>query len=515
MHKTHHSQITYENQDELQQENQNSSLLEIKSYQQYAYRWVILICFLSVVFINGIAYQTFIPNAKQFIELYDVSEQIITLSGTIYLIMQPLFTFFASSFIVNKGFALSLNFGVLLTIVGYVIRLFINKFSFSIVILGQACLGISRPFILNGQITMAQNWFYPSNRTAVLTVCNVFQTFSMIISVIWPANWIFQDYSYKDELKEQGLELSLKLQYQQFFLSLLLIPVIFLIRNNPVTPPSSFTNTDIDIGIQQSITKLLTNKNFLLILLTFSFYFGTIKGYGLNVPYLMSPFGFVDTHYSIASSMLIIGGFISAGMVSKVVLKFKRYKAIGIVLLSISLILTLLTYPILMTEQFIPLCIQQLLLGFFLIPMVPVLMEYGCEAIYPIDGSFSIGIMVSGSTIMALLSSILLTYTAKGKDSNKQSALITTIIWCIIFIMGFLFFLFTKEILNKTKDQEKKLQQKSDSANSNKNNQTSINESFHSENIKTQAVHPTGDEYLFLSNSNDFNQDNKKSDQQQ
>ncbi|CAD8060431.1 unnamed protein product [Paramecium primaurelia] len=519
MHKTH-DQLTQESQEDLYNENKSASLLGVKSYQQYAYRWIILICFLSVVFINGIAYQTFIPNAKQFIELYDVSEQIITLSGTIFLIMQPLFTFFASSFIVKKGFALSLNFGVLLTIVGYGIRLLINKFSFSIVILGQACLGISRPFILNGQITMAQNWFYPSNRTAVLTACNAFQTFSMIISVIWPANWIFQDYSYTEELKEKGLELSLKLQYQQFFLSLVLIPVIFLIRNNPATPPSGFKTTESDVGVQESIIKLLKNGNFILILLTYSFYFGTIKGYGLNVPYLMSPFGFIDTHYSIASSMLIIGGFISAGMVSKIVQKFKKYKAIGIVLLTISLTLTLLTYPIMMTEQFIPLCIQQLLLGFFLIPMVPVLMEFGCEAIYPLNGSFSIGVMVSGATIAALLSSILLTYTAKGKDSDKLSALITTIIWCSIFLIGFIFFLLTKEIENRSKEQEEKERKnfiKSDS--SNKNHQTSINESFHSEKDKSKEDFKQEQVIIvqnqFLQNNDDLNKNDKNNDQQQ
>lgn len=87
--------------------------------------------------------------------------------------------------------------------------------------------------------------------------------------------------------------------------------------------------------------------------------------------------------------------------------------------------------------------------------MVPVLMEFGCEAIYPLNGSFSLGVMVSGATIAALLSSILLTYTAKGKDSDKLSALITTIIWCSIFLIGLIFFIFTKEVVNRTKVHEK------------------------------------------------------------
>ncbi|CAK77267.1 unnamed protein product (macronuclear) [Paramecium tetraurelia] len=459
MQKTY-NKVQIEECNQVEKETKSSTLLGSKIYSQHTYRWIILTCYLVVVFINGISYQTFIPNAKQFVQLYNVDEQIITLTGTIYLIMQPVFTFFASSVIVKKGFAVSMSVGVILTIIGYGIRLLINKYSFIFAILGQLFLGISRPFILNGQTTMAQNWFFPSNRMAVLAACNAFQTFSMVISVLWPANWIFKDYSYNDQNKQEGLDLSIQLQYQQFFLSLTLIPVVFLIKNNPKTPPSGFANSDHDVGFYDSIRKLLKNKNFILILCTFSLYFGTLKGFGLSVPYLMSPFGFVDTDYSIASSLLIIGGFLSAGFVSKLVLKFKKYKAIGIVLFIISLVLTLLTYPILMIELLIPLCIQQFLLGFFLIPMVPVLIEYSCESIYPLNGSFSVGVMVSGATTTAMLSSILLTYTSKGKDSDKTSALVTYIILCCIYLIGFILFLFTKEILNRSKEVEQRASSK-------------------------------------------------------
>lgn len=70
----------------------------------------------------------------------------------------------------------------------------------------------------------------------------------------------------------------------------------------------------------------------------------------------MSPYGFVDTDYSISASMLILGGFLSAGFVSKIVLKFKKYKAIGLVLFIISLVLTILIYPVLMTKNLYLLC---------------------------------------------------------------------------------------------------------------------------------------------------------------
>jgi len=62
--------------------------------------------------------------------------------------------------------------------------------------------------------------------------------------------------------------------------------------------------------------------------------------------------------------------------------------------------------------------------------MVPVLIEYSCESIYPLNGSFSVGVMVSGVTIIAMLSSILLTFTSKGKDSDKNSIFNTYMIFC-------------------------------------------------------------------------------------
>jgi len=43
-------------------------------------------------------------------------------------------------------------------------------------------------------------------------------------------------------------------------------------------------------------------------------------------------------------------------------------------------------------------------LGFFLVPLAPVLLEYGCEAIYPINGSFAVGLLISGATLLTVVS---------------------------------------------------------------------------------------------------------------
>ena len=54
-------------------------------------------------------------------------------------------------------------------------------------------------------------------------------------------------------------------------------------------------------------------------------------------------------------------------------------------------------------------------LGFFLVPLVPIMLEYSCEAIYPLNGSFAVGIMLSGATLMTVCITQLLTLIVTAK----------------------------------------------------------------------------------------------------
>lgn len=69
--------------------------------------------------------------------------------------------------------------GVVLTIAGLGVRLLVNQ-SFYIVLVGQVLCGMGKPLILNGQASMAQNWFFPKNRTLVLVIANMVATVSIV-----------------------------------------------------------------------------------------------------------------------------------------------------------------------------------------------------------------------------------------------------------------------------------------------------------------------------------------------
>jgi FLVCR family feline leukemia virus subgroup C receptor-related protein len=47
--------------------------------------------------------------------------------------------------------------------------------------------------------------------------------------------------------------------------------------------------------------------------------------------------------------------------------------------------------------------IDTFIVGFFLIPLVPVMLELSCEVIYPLNGSFAVGMLLSGATLFTVI----------------------------------------------------------------------------------------------------------------
>ena len=124
-------------------------------YKMFPYRYIVFLCYLAAVMINGIPYETFVPISEDVYPfliinkiglIYGVSASEITLTASLYMFMHPTFTFIASLsiiikinihliVIVKRGFGFSVKMGCLFTLLGYGCRLLINT-SFVFVFLG-------------------------------------------------------------------------------------------------------------------------------------------------------------------------------------------------------------------------------------------------------------------------------------------------------------------------------------------------------------------------------------------
>ncbi|CAD8142845.1 unnamed protein product [Paramecium octaurelia] len=414
----------------------------------YKWRWVVLILFTLAVFMNSIPGEIYVPASSETQLIYSESETMITLAQTSYVIMHPILSIPCSQFIVKYGWAKATNIGVALTIGGSLIKLLVNQTGFFIIVIGQALIGAGKPFILNAQASMAQSWFYPESRTSIIIALNVLNLISNVVTLMIPGKWIFRTYDFEDtpESIEEGKELVNKLNLVCLYMVLTLIPCFFFLRSAAPTAPSALVQKEEKQGnIKKTIIKILSNHNFQCCLLAYSVYLGLVKCLVLILPYLIRPAGYGKGEVSIAGSIAMASAAISQSTLAAFIQKFKNVKTQLIkVLMAISTGSLGLFYFSLVNGNLIFIYFAIGLVGFFIMPIAPVLMDISCDVIFPISPSFAIGIMYIGSQLLLVIFTQGEAVLVGGANSTMARVTITLILDMGLQLLGLFLFSFIR-----------------------------------------------------------------------
>mgnify|MGYP001807927848 CR=1 FL=1 len=82
-------------------------------------------------------------------------------------------------------------------------------------------------------------------------------------------------------------------------------------------------------------------------------------------------------------------------------------------------------------------------MAIFVMPILPVIMDMGCDLISPIDPSFAVGAFYMGSMLFFVVFTYILTFIT-GKDKDDLRVLYTNIFSTLILIIGFICSLFLR-----------------------------------------------------------------------
>jgi FLVCR family feline leukemia virus subgroup C receptor-related protein len=168
------------------------SLTPEGEFKVYPKRFFIVFQFTLIQMMTAILVNTFTPIAAYLSIIYDEDPVVINLSGLLFVLMHPIFTFPAAFFIDTYGTRVGISIGCALCIVGISLRLLINQ-GFWIAIVGQVVAGIGRPFILNCQTKLAANWFTADSRGSVTQLLTLVLNISLILGMFVPGI-VFGDY---------------------------------------------------------------------------------------------------------------------------------------------------------------------------------------------------------------------------------------------------------------------------------------------------------------------------------
>jgi FLVCR family feline leukemia virus subgroup C receptor-related protein len=117
-----------------------------------------------------------------------------------------------------------------------------------------------------------------------------------------------------------------------------------------------------------------------------------------------------------------------------------------------SLLSVILFYPLLLPKNIILATFVSALNSFFLIPLVPIMLELGCELVFPVGEGSAVGMLFAVGNLGGFILGAILTLYVKGENGKET---FNGLMFCaVIFVLGLVLVFFMKEEKNREKAEE-------------------------------------------------------------
>ncbi len=345
-------------------------------YKLYSYRWVVLAVFMFINVTIQTLWIAYAPITGPAAKFYGVGDfQIGWLSMAFMIAFVPL-SLPVSWVIDTYGFRLAVSIGAILMGVFGVLRGLAGA-NYTLVLWSTIGLAAAQPFLLNAWTKVPANWFSIEERaTAVglVTLASLVGTaLGMVLTPI---------------LTETISIPTVQLIYGGIAAFSAILFLIFA-RETPPTPPCP-PGQEVRALMLDGLKHALTVKPFWFYLFVSFIGLGIFNGVTTWVEAIIRPRGFTPTDAGTLGALMLVGGILGAVVIppfSDKQHKRQRYLMLGIVLAIPGLIG--LTYATSLWLLFV----SAFWMGFFLISVSPIGMQYAAEITRPTPEGTSNGLI--------------------------------------------------------------------------------------------------------------------------
>ena len=103
----------------------------------------------------------------------------------------------------------------------------------------------------------------------------------------------------------------------------------------------------------------------------------------------------------------------------------------------------LVFYPLLLTKNLFLVSFISAFNSFFLIPLVPIMLELGCELVFPVGEGSAVGLLFAVGNFGGFLLGLFLSMIVKGESYGQT---LGGLMFCFgFFLLGFILVFFMKE----------------------------------------------------------------------
>jgi predicted MFS family arabinose efflux permease len=210
------------------------------------------------------------------------------------------------------------------------------------------------------------------------------------------------------------------------FTGLTTLLVIIIFRSEPPSPPSHSEEHHPPINIKQDFISLLTNRHYLILLFCFTLASAIFNGITVVIYQLIAPSGYSSTDAGVFGAIIIVVGLINAFIVGVIMDRTHAYRLILKVLSVGACASGIYFILILQSDQYYPLAVSIGLMGFFLLPLLPVSFECAVECTYPIRAEWSTGLLMCAGSVLGGVFTFIFEALLELAPVSKSGLIITS-----------------------------------------------------------------------------------------
>ncbi len=388
--------------------------------QVYGYRWILLFIFMLgnlSLQILWISYATVTLDAAIY---YNVSEFEILFLSTIFMITYIPVSFVATWFINKFGFRMGVGLGAIINGVFGFLRALAGP-NYLLVLFFQIMISVSQPFFLNSVSLLSANWFPESERTKATGLSIISQFLGIALGmVLTPILVVF--YSFEAMLFIYGL-------YS------LIIGILFVIlaRDRPPTPPSIKVLKE-DDKIKGGLKLLFSNKQFWILMIIFFVGLGAFNMVTTYIELIVAPRGLSSIEAGNLGGILLLGGIVGAQVMSMLADKLRKRA----LLIKISLVITVASFFLLsFANTTLTLYVSGFLLGFGLLSVGPVLIEFAVDITAPVPEASSNGLLMVIGSISGIIFIVAFERLTTPSGDYLPALIVLSILSLVAFLLSF------------------------------------------------------------------------------
>jgi MFS family permease len=347
-----------------------------QTFRVYGYRWVVLGVFMFVNLTVQMLWITFAPITGPAAEFYGVTDLQIGYLAMSFMVTYLFISFPASWVIDTYGFRKAVSIGAVLMSVFAIMRGLAGA-NYMLVLIGSIGIAIGQPFLMNAWTKVPANWFSINERaTAVglVTLANLLGTaLGMLLTPI---------------LTERLPIPTVQLIYGGVA-ALATVMFITLSREHPITPPCP-PGMEVRSLMLDGLKQIIKSVPFWLFVIVYFVGLGIFNGISTWVENIIRPRGFSPVDAGTLGASMIVGGILGAVIIP--LLSDKMHKRQRFMLLGVLLAIPGLVGVTFATSLWLIL-LSAFWMGFFLISVAPVGMQYVAEVTYPAPEGTSNGLI--------------------------------------------------------------------------------------------------------------------------